>query len=78
MAPTAILRINGTNWDPFKSEPLVQGGLCIYGSHRCWESVMGTKDTGVLARGGDHHPRTRGVEAAGNEGHAPLEMKGTW
>jgi len=38
---------------------------------------MGTEETGTC-RGGDCHRRARGVEAAGNEGHAPLEVKGTW
>lgn len=71
------LWIHGVNWGSFRNEPLVQG-FCIYGSRRYWEPVMGTEETGALARGGDCCPRARGVEAAGNEGHAPLERKGTW
>lgn len=39
---------------------------------------MGTEEAGALAKGGDCHPGARGVEAAGNEGHAPLRTKGTW
>lgn len=70
------LWIHGVNRGFFRSEPLVQD--CIYGSHRYWEPVMGTEETGALARGRDCCLRARGVEAAGNEGHAPLEMKGTW
>lgn len=78
VAPTAILLINRINRGSSESPPLVQGCFCIYGSHRYRESTRSTEETGALARGRACHPRARGVEAAGNEGLAPLEMKGTW
>lgn len=79
-APTGILS-NKMNGAPSRTSHWCGAAPGVYGSHSWSESVVGTGDMGmgrVLGRGRGCHPRARGVEAAGNEGHAPLERKGTW